>query len=228
LTAIYGGVGGDSGFGGIYSSILSSYMDILTKSYSLPGAGSPTGGYNQPVYTAGAGSSGSNSGSGSGTTNTTGSGKKKSNTGMIVGIVVGSVAGVAMVGAIVWYFCRKKRNPTPPLQQYPQPAYAAQAAQIDAKPPQAYQFPHQLTPAGAGGPGIVPQQQVPPVNAVYAVQGAGYQVPTPPPPPPPPALEMSGDTQFLPPQQHQQQPQYGPPRNGTPGPLVEMDAGERR
>ena len=235
LTSIYGGYGGRSdGFGGIYSSILSSYMDLLTN---LPGTGFPTSGRNQPVNTgtAGAGSSSSNSGSGSSysssdTTSTSGQ-KKKSNTGMIVGIAVGSVVGVAIVGAIVWYCCRKKRNPTPPLPQYPQPqpAYAAQAAQIDIKPPQAYQFQHQLPPAEVGGAGIVPQQQVPPGNAVYAVQGTGYQGATSPPPPPQPsALEMSGDTQFLPPQQHQQQSQYGPPIDGAQGPLVEMDAGERR
>lgn len=237
LTAIYGGYGGNSNnYGGVYSSILSSYMDLFTN---LAGGGNPTGGYNPPVSTAGAGSSGSNSGSGSSNsgsgssfssdgTTTTG-GKKKSNTGMIAGIAVGSVVGVAIVGAIVWYCCRKKRNPTPPPQQYPQPqpAYPAQAAQVDVKPPQTYQFQYQPLPAEVGGTGIVPQQQVPPGDAIYPAQGTGYQGPISP-PPQPSAQEMSGDTQFLPPQQHQQQPQYGPPRNGTPGPLVEMDAGQQR
>lgn len=242
LTAIYGGYGGNSNnYGAVYSSILSSYMDLFTN---LEGGGKSTG-YNQPVSTAGVGlgSSGSNSGSGSSNsgsgssfssdgTATTG-GKKKSNTGMIAGIAVGSVAGVAIVGAIVWYCCRKKRNPTPPLQQYPQPqpqsqpVYPAQAAQVDIKPPQMYQFQHQPLPSEVSGTGIVPQQQVPLGNAVYPAQGTGYQGAISP-PPQPSAQEMSGDTQFLPPQQHQQQPQYGPPRNGTPGPLVEMDAGQQR
>ncbi|RPB01989.1 hypothetical protein L873DRAFT_1826987 [Choiromyces venosus 120613-1] len=256
LTAgLYGGGYSYSYDLGLYSSLYSSYLNILTKGYSLPGVGTTTGGYNLPTNTAKSGTSNSNSGSGSGysssdTSTSSSGGKKKSNIGMIVGIAVGSVAGVAIVGALVWCCCRRRYEASPPpclamaslamaegASQFssqfstypqPQPAHAAQAARIDIKPPQAFQFPQQQPPLPVeiGGTGIAPQQQIPPGNAFYAAQGAGYQGPASPPPPTQlSAQEMSGDTQFLPPQQ---QSQYGPPRNGTPGPLVEMDAGQRR
>ncbi|KAG0637400.1 hypothetical protein HOY80DRAFT_1023825 [Tuber brumale] len=244
LTAIYGG-NSFSYDAGVYSSIYSSYLDLLTRAYSLPGAGNPTVGYNPPISTAKTGSSNSNSGSSSSSSSSnTGSitSQKKSNTGMIVGIAVGSAVGVAIIGAIVWYCRRKNRKPTPapypvgmaqgattPFQQYPQSqqVYAAQASQADIKPPQVYQFQQPPLVAEIGGTGIAPQQQVPPGNAFYTTQSTGYQGPISlPPPSQSPAQEMSGDTQFYPPQ-HQQQPRYGPPRNGTPGPPAEMDSGQR-
>ncbi|PWW73921.1 hypothetical protein C7212DRAFT_353537 [Tuber magnatum] len=242
LTAIYGGYS-YSYDAGVYSSIYSSYLNLLSGLYSSPGAG-PTGGSNPPISTARGGSSSSNSGAGSSSSSEdtfTSTSEKKSNTGMIVGIAVGSVAGVAIIGAIIWY-CQRNRKPTPapysvgmtqggttPFQQYTesQPAYATQAAQVDTKPPQVYQSQQPPLPAEIGGTGIAPQQQVPSGNAPYAAHGTGHQGPISP-PPQPSALEMSGDTHFLPSQQHQQQPQYGPPGIVTPGPPAEMDAGHRR
>ncbi|CUS07056.1 unnamed protein product [Tuber aestivum] len=245
LTAIYGGYS-YSNDAELYSSIYASYLNLFT---SLPG-GRPTGGSNPPASTAKTGSSSSNSGSGSSSSwgdTTTSTSKKKSNTGMIVGIAVGSAVGVAIIATIIWYFWRKRKpTPTPypagmaqtgttPFQQHPgsQPAYAGQAAQVDIKPAQVYQFQQQPLATEIGGTGIAPQQ-APSGNASYAVQGAGYQGPISPPPTHPSAQEMSGDTQFLPHQQHPQHPQhpqqlqYGPPRNGTLGPPAEMDAGQGR
>ncbi|CAZ83137.1 unnamed protein product [Tuber melanosporum] len=243
LTAIYGG----NSFGydaGVYSSIYSSYLDLLTGAYSLPGASNPTMGHNLPVSTARTGSSNSNSGSASSSSSSsTGSStnEKKSNTGMIVGIAVGSAVGLAIIGAIVWYCRRKNRVPTPvsypvgmaqggttPFQQYPQSqqVYAAQASQVDIKPPQVYQFQQQPFVTEISGTGIAPQYQVPPGNAFYAVQSTGYQGPVSP-PSQSLAQEMSSDTQLYPPQPHQQQPPYGLPSNGTQGPPAEMDSGQR-
>lgn len=110
-----------------------------------------------PTSPTSSGPTSSTTGGGDGDNGNTGGGGSKSNTGAIVGGVVGGVAGLGLIGLAAFFFLRRKKSAaghepvsqvppvyqSPPVQQTPQGLYDPKFAAVTGQHPYPQQYPPQ-------------------------------------------------------------------------------------